>query len=511
MLKKRWFRILILERIFISALIALQFILLINAIFNQSITSALLNAFFKILSLAASIYIISQNTRGGVKLSWVFVILLFPVFGGILYLVCLIPYKRKKGWDRLRAVKKKSNEILTNDKDAKEEAISDYPEHKTKITYLQNAVGFPVYNCVDAKFFSPGEKKLEALLPELMSAEKYIFLEYFIIKEGKMWDSILEILKKKAGDGVLVRILYDDFGCFMTLPNDYPKKLAEYGIECRKFNRFAPKLSARQNHRDHRKIISIDGKVAFTGGINLSDEYINEYERHGHWKDAAAMIKGDGARSFTLMFLEMWQVATDRDEDFLKYLPSDSTYSSQFDGYVAPFADIPRDNENVSEQVYLSIINNAKNYVYINTPYLILDDVMLSALSMAAKSGVDVRITTPHIGDKWFVHTTTRSYYEDLISSGVKIYEYTPGFLHAKTFVSDGTVGTVGSINLDYRSLYTNFECGALFIGGKILNDMKEDYLSTLEKCEKIVASYYKTNRFIRYISRVLRIFAPLM
>ncbi len=510
MLKKRWFRTLILQRILISFLIVLQFILLINTIFNQSITSTLLNAFFNLLSIGVSIYIISHNQRGGVKIYWIFIILLFPVFGGILYIVYLIPYKNKKGWDKLCAAKEKSKDILKSEENIINKASIIYPEHKTKITYLQNTAYFPLYACNDARFFSPGEKKLEALLPELRAAKKYIFLEYFIIKEGKMWDSILEILKEKASEGVLVRVLYDDFGCFMTLPKNYPENLSKHGIECKKFNRFAPKLSASQNHRDHRKIISIDGKVAFTGGINLSDEYINAYERHGHWKDAAAMIKGDGARSFTLMFLEMWQVSSDIDEDFSKYLPK-SEKNDIYDGFVAPFADIPGDNENVSEHIYLSIINNAKDYIYINTPYLILDDVMLSSLSMAAKSGVDVRITTPHIGDKWFVHTTTRSYYEDLIRSGVKIYEYSKGFVHAKTFVSDDTVGIVGSINLDYRSLYTNFECGALFIGGSILQSMKEDYLKTTEISEEITKESCKRNRLLLFISKILRIFAPLM
>lgn len=251
-----------------------------------------------------------------------------------------------------------------------------------------------------------------------------------------------------------VRLIYDDMGCFLTLPKDYPAQLKSFGIECTIFNPFRPLLTVKQNNRDHRKIAVIDGKVAFTGGINLADEYINAIEKHGHWKDASVMVKGKAAWSFTLIFLQMWETCTHIDEDYKKFYPwKDQECPITAHGFVQPYADSPMDTENVGEHVYLQILNNAKNYVYINTPYLIVDDSMVSALCLAAKSGVDVRIVTPHRWDKWLVHMTTRSYYRTLIEAGVKIYEYTNGFIHSKTFVSDDHIATVGTTNLDFRSL----------------------------------------------------------
>ena len=242
-----------------------------------------------------------------------------------------------------------------------------------------------------------------------------------------------------------------------------------------------------QNNRDHRKIVSIDGKVAFTGGINLADEYINAVEKHGHWKDASIMVTGRAAWSFTLMFLQMWEICIGTDEDYILYYPwKDSPCPVQSDGFVQPYADSPMDKENVGEHVYMQIINNAKKCVYINTPYLIIDDSMVSALCLAAKSGVDVRIVTPHIWDKKLVHMTTRSYYRELISAGVKIYEYSKGFIHSKTFVSDDRVGTVGTTNLDFRSLYLHFECGTLLIDNRAVMEIKEEFLKTLEICQPV-------------------------
>lgn len=350
---------------------------------------------------------------------------------------------------------------------------------------------------------------LEALLPELERAEKYIFIETFILEEGIMWDSILEVLKRKAAQGVLVRVLYDDMGCFLTLPPDYAQKLAQYGIEAAVFNPFQPFLTVKQNNRDHRKITVIDGKVAFTGGINLADEYINAVEKYGHWRDSAIYLRGDAAWSFALIFLQMWQLVTKQREDIDQYRPA--TDFTTHDGFVQPYADSPTDDDNVGEHVYLQIINNAKRYLYINTPYLIVDDSMISALCLAAKSGVDVRILTPHRWDKRIVHFTTRSYYRELLRSGVKIYEYTIGFNHAKTFVSDDAVATVGTTNLDFRSLYHHFECGTVLYGSRAVMEVKEDFLNTLPICHEITQQELRSNVFVRMAQDVLRLFAPLM
>ena len=296
------------------------------------------------------------------------------------------------------------------------------------------------------------------------------------------------------------------------LPTDFVQKLDKVGIECAVFNPFRPFLTVKQNNRDHRKIVVIDGKAAFTGGINLADEYINAKEKYGHWKDSAIMLEGKAAWSFTLMFLEMWELCRHCDEDIASYYPWQFTDCEvPQDGLVQPYADSPMDSENVGEHVYLQILNEAKDYVYINTPYLIVDDSMVSALCLAAKRGVDVRIATPHRWDKWLVHMTTRSYYRELIRSGVKIYEYSSGFLHSKTFVSDDIIGTVGTTNLDFRSLYLHFECGTWMYGSRAVMQIKEDFLNTLPVCqrfeEKDCAKYLSS----KLLQEILRLFAPLM
>ena len=324
-----------------------------------------------------------------------------------------------------------------------------------------------------------------------------------------MWNTVLDILKRKVAQGVKIRVIYDDMGCFFLLPKNYAKHLEKLGIECVVFNPFRPLLSVIQNNRDHRKIAVIDGKVAFTGGINLADEYINGYEKHGHWKDSAVMLTGKAAWGLTVIFLQMWELCTKRAEDYSVYYPD--IISSPKTGYIIPYSDSPLDNENVGEHVYLQIINNAKKYVYINTPYLIIDSSMVSALMLAAKSGVDVRIVTPHKWDKRLVHMTTRSYYRELIDAGVKIYEYTTGFIHSKTFVSDDYAATVGTANLDFRSLYLQFECGVLMYNTPAVMQVKEDFLSTLKICQPITKEDCLCNLITRFFQDILRLIAPLM
>ena len=358
-------------------------------------------------------------------------------------------------------------------------------------------------------------------MEELEKAQKYVFMEFFILKEGLMLNSILTILERKAEAGLDVRIMYDDLGCFLTLPSDFKKRLEEKGIKCFIFNQFRPIVSSLQNNRDHRKIISIDGKTAFTGGLNLADEYINAFDRFGHWKDSAIMIEGDGAWSLTLIFLQMWNLGfTEKDnyesfypwkDNLIEYTARGITEGFENWGYVQPYADSPIDNENVAEHVYIQIINHAKKYVYINTPYLIVDDNLLSALTLAAKSGVDVRIITPHRWDKWIVAITSRSYYRRLIQAGVKVYEYTSGFNHGKTFVSDDKIATVGTPNLDFRSLYLHFECGVVIYASETIDTVREDFLRTLSASEEVTLKQCANNVFQRIIPDILRVFAPLM
>ena len=326
-----------------------------------------------------------------------------------------------------------------------------------------------------------------------------------------MWNAVRDILQERAAAGVDVRIIYDDLGCFLTLSPNYPKYLRMLDIKCEKFNRFHPFLTSTQNNRDHRKIAVIDGKIAYTGGINIADEYIGERITHGKWKDCAVRLSGDGVWSFTVIFLQVWGFLTKQEADYDAFRPTPDTQSLTTDGWVQPYADGPMSVENVGEQVYQRIIENARKYLYITTPYLMVDDAMIAALESAAKCGVDVRIITPEIPDKKVVHFTTRSYYRTLINAGVKIYEYKGGFMHAKSFVSDDTVATVGTFNLDFRSLYLHFECGVCLYGTSSIADLKADFLDTLEDCKEFTEADCKANPFVRFFQSICRIFAPLM
>lgn len=511
-MNQKWLRQLLQRRFFVILLLLVQLVVIIYTAISGSIASQLVSEILTLLSILVCLYIISRNSSGGYKLIWIFMILMFPVFGGLLYLLFSFQGATKKFARHAARTEAKAKSMLGFHGTSEEELLEELPSQAAQMRYLQNHAGFPVYTDSQTLYLSPGEKKFDCLLQELKKAQRYIFLEYFIIQEGYMWNSVLEILKEKAAQGVKVRVLYDDIGCFLKLPQDYDSQLRSMGIDCRVFNRFKPVLTSMQNNRDHRKIAVIDGKVAFTGGINLADEYINAIERFGHWKDASVMVSGKAAWSFTLMFLQMWELTTGEDEDYAQYDPwvlSDCPV--QASGFVQPYADSPMDKENVGEQVYLQIINNARRYLYINTPYLIIDESMMSALCLAAKSGVDVRIVTPHKWDKWFVHVTTRSYYRDLMAAGVRIYEYSRGFIHSKTFVSDDAVATVGTTNLDFRSLYLSFECGVLMYRTEAVAQLKEDFLNTLEQCHEITDGDCQCGPIRRIFQDVLRLFAPLM
>lgn len=507
---KKWFRALFRRRVQVIFLLILQALLIAYLIMSGSNYLGI-NLLLIGISLVVALHIVAKNDKGAYKLTWVFLILLFPLFGGMFYLLFNFQSSTKRFSSQLDIIDSKSNDffLLSNSKEINKNISNKY---SPLINYLQEFANFPIYDHTSSSFLSSGEELFKNLVTELRKAKKYIFLEYFIIKEGLMWNSILEILKEKVKEGVEVRIIYDDMGCFLLLPNNYSERLEEYGIKCVVFNKFRPFWTSVQNNRDHRKIAIIDGKVAFTGGINLSDEYINAYERFGHWKDAGIMVKGEAAWSFTLIFLQMWSICKNKSDNYLDYYPwNNSKCLNKTDGYIQPYADSPMDKENIGEHVYLHIINNAKDYLYINTPYLIIDDSMVSALKLAAKSGIDVRITVPHKCDKKLIHFTTRSYYRDLIKSGVKIYEYSKGFIHSKSFISDDKIATMGTTNLDFRSLYLHFECGCCIYEAKCIEDMKEDFINTLGSCKQITLEDCKGNFFTRFLQDVCRLFAPLM
>lgn len=513
MKKQRWKRALIRRRLFVSVLIVLQLAALVYFIHSTSRTSEILQAVLFLISVSAALYIIGKPGDPNAKLSWVFLILFAPLFGGLLYLL----YSIQSGTSYVHRLLSTRSAIL-QPLFSLPNGVSGEPDparagvHAPLMRYL-HACGYPAYGGTQSEYLSPGQVFHAKLLEELSKAERYIFLEFFIVEEGRMWDSLLAILERKVKEGLLVRLLYDDVGCFLTLPADYDKTLEARGIECRKFHPFQPFLSVVQNQRDHRKILVIDGKVAFTGGVNLADEYINAFEKHGYWQDAGICVKGKAAWSFTLAFMQLWDYCDELAPDTVRalYPWQASPCPEEEDGLVQPYADTPMDNELTGQSTYLRIIQYAKDYVYIATPYLIIDDILMSALTLAAKSGVDVRIITPYVPDKRLVHKTSRSYYAELVSAGVQIYEFTPGFMHSKVFVSDDAVASVGSVNLDYRSLYHHFECGCLLYGCDCIADIKADYLAILEKCHRISPSECKRSYFHRLEQEILRLFSPLM
>ena len=463
------------------------------------------------LSIIIVFIIINNKSNPSYKIAWIVPVMIFPIFGGLFYLL----YGGNKLSTREKLKMVIQNIEMTNFLKQDDEIIKKIGDKsiyaKNQSEYILNYAKCPVYNNTETTYFKIGEEKFEALLRELKKAEKFIFLEYFIIQEGKMFNSILEILEEKAKQGVDVRLIYDDVGCIVTLPHNYKNTLEAKGIKCRVFNPIKPFFTRRLNNRDHRKIVVIDGDVGFTGGINLADEYINEYEKHGYWKDAGIMLKGDAVWNLTVMFLSMWDYIDNKEEDYIKFKPSKNKYYNS-KGYVQPFDDSPLINEPIGETVYLNLINKAKDYIYINTPYLIIDNEMATALKIAAKSGVDIKIVTPYIPDKKFVHAVTKSYYESFIKDGIEIYEFTPGFMHAKTFVVDDEYGVVGSINLDFRSLYLHYECGVWLYKTESIKSMKDDYLETLKRCHKVTMEECKNTSSIRKVLRlIIRMFAPLL
>jgi len=510
-MEKNWIRVVFRRRIFIISLIFAQLVFILFLIAGTNLTFRYIDYILKGFSVLVCIYILNKQDKSAYKLTWIFLILLFPLFGGPVYVFFNFQSSPRKLRRQIEELESRLRPFFSYG-DALPDLASESPECLPQVYYLQNQAGFPVYKKTQTLYLNSGESFFKQVLEELEKAKKYIFLEFFILRQGQMLDPIVEILSRKAGEGLDVRIIYDDLGCFMTLPPSFKRVLNEKGIKCFVFNPFKPILSSLQNNRDHRKIISIDGETAFTGGMNLADEYINVRERFGHWKDAAIMIHGEAAWSLTLIFLQMWNLGEKTQEDpYLFYPWKDKACGVKSDGFVQPYADSPIDKENVGEHVYIQIVNNAKKYVYINTPYLVVDDNLLSALRLSAKSGVDVRIITPHRWDKRIMAIASRSYYRQLIQTGIRIYEYSSGFNHSKTFVSDDKTATVGTTNLDFRSLYLHFECGVWMYKTASVEKVKEDFLSTLPSCKEISLEDCSRNALQRIVQDVLRLFAPIM
>lgn len=510
---KKFLRIIFGRSTIIFVLLGIQVLLLFEIFirFNEYLTSYAAYGGITLLTAFTLAYIINLRSNSNFKISWLVLIALLPFFGLAFYIFTKLELGTRIAKRELIRISEKTQKLLIQDEETQQQIAEKNKDVLRISNYMNNTSGYPIYKDTETQYYPTGEQAFDAMLEELEKAEKFIFMEFFIVKEGYMLSEIEKILFKKAKEGVEVRFMYDGMVSLYHEDKDYISYLKENGIQARQFLPIRPFLSTVYNNRDHRKILVVDGKVGFTGGINIADEYINKIERFGHWKDNALKIKGEAVKSFTLMFLQMWSF-DDEEQDYKKYLESPSN-KYQSEGFVLPYADSPLDDERVGENIYLDIISNAKEYVNIMTPYFVLDDALINSLIFAAKSGIDVRVITPHIPDKKYVYILAKTYQRELIEAGVKIYEYIPGFVHAKVFVSDDEKATVGTVNLDYRSLYLNFECGTYMYRAEVVADIKKDFSDTLKVCKEITLEDLDNVKFIdKFLGRfVLRLLAPLL
>lgn len=512
--KSMLFRVLFSRTMITFILLLVQIVFLVDVLVRLGRYSSYVLLASSILGALLVILIISSNGRAEFEFAWVIMICVLPIFGVLLYLFVLLNPGGIGLEKRLKRRIMETRDYLVTAPTVQEKLNGSKKEIRQIAAYLQNTGGFPAYQNTELTYYPLGEDKYQDLLAELTKAEKFIFIEYFIIDEGIVWDSILEILKEKAEQGVEVRVMYDGTCTVALLPYNYPKKLNSCGIKAKVFAPIKPLLSTQQNFRDHRKILVIDGKTAFTGGVNLADEYMNLRELYGHWKDTAIKLTGDAVRTLTVLFLRNWNMSEKGTENYDAYLnePPAKKDKQNTDGFVIPYGDEPTNHEDVAEDVYRYLINGAKDYVHIMSPYFIVDSEMLSAITFAAKRGVDVKLLLPHIPDKKVPFMMAHTYYRTLLGAGVEIYEYTPGFVHAKVMVSDNRKAVVGSINMDYRSLYHHFECGVLMYKQPVIQKIEQDYENTLKISQRItLADYEKISLFSRFMGRVFRLVEPLL
>ena len=464
-----------------------------------------------LFSIAVVLYLLNSQMDPVVKITWLVILMLMPVFGALLYWYT----QREVGHRALKArfsqIMDMTKEEIPQSRPVYEALERECPGAASLVRYIGRSGCHPVYDRTRVTYFPQGEDKFAEMLRQLEQAEHFIYLEYFIVSEGLMWGEVLEILARKTKEGVDVRMLYDGTCEFALLPKKYPGLLRGLGIQCKVFSPVMPFISTHYNYRDHRKILVIDGHTAFTGGVNLADEYINRTSRFGHWKDTAIMLKGEAARSFTLMFLQMWNL-DEKQPDFKKVLACPVKPAEGAGGFVVPYGDCPLDDDRLGERVYMDILNRAVKYVHIMTPYLILNREMETALKYAAERGVEVALILPGIPDKRIPYALAKTHYASLLESGIKIYEYTPGFVHAKVFVSDTREAVVGTINLDYRSLYHHFECAAYLYGTSCIPQIEEDFQSTLSKCRQVTPETIRKEKWtVKLTGMLIKVAAPLL
>ena len=470
----------------------------------------ILNALLSILAVVFVSMLVTQRDESSYKLLWVIVILSMPIFGTFLYFWL----GNKNTSKKLKKKLKQSSSLLQKLPDDESlEYIENIKKQNLRIgqtlEHVSHTAGFPIVKNDTSKYYSFGEKMFMDMCEDLNKAEKYIYVEYFIIQSGKFWNALSSIMAQKVKEGVDVRVIYDDLGSIKTFSVTDIIELSKKGIKCIPFNPFLF-IKSQLNNRDHRKIMVIDGKIAYSGGINLADEYVNEKELYGKWKDIGFRISGEAVRSYEYMFAEFWN-AFSNDKISINDIDASVEDKQKENGYILPYYDSPMNDEHISNELFAEILSLSTSYVWFYTPYLMLGDALFDAFIRAAKRGVDVRIIMPGIPDKKLVYRLSRSYYNDLLSAGVKIYEYTPGFVHAKAFIADDKIAGIGTVNLDYRSLFLNFECNSIFYAADIIKDIKKDYLNTQSESAEITMGDVKKGLIYNLINNFLRILAPLL
>lgn len=499
---------------YVASALIIQFIALFLLITYFSHKFVWVYYILVILSVVMSFRVMNRDSDSSSKMLWIFLIMSLPFFGGLIYLLFgerkipkALMIQDRQAYSDYKGYALRNIEVL-NESNLHEE---DYVLDKMVSMAWSNGF-FPVYKNCETRYFPTGEDQYQSFIQELIKAEKFIFMEFFIINKGVMWDTILQILMDKAQCGVDVRLIYDDAGSITYLDPEYPKWLELHGIKTHLFNPMRPQLAMQMNNRDHRKILVVDGKVAFTGGCNISDEYINTKKRFGYWKDMGMMIRGEAVEMFTISFLQIWNYQAKENTPYDQFLLPHKQVDSLYNGYVIPFSDSPTDENDAGKNMHLNMINLSRQYFWITTPYLILDPEMISTLTLAVNNGVDVRIVVPGIPDKKLVYEVTKANFDVLIQKGVKIYEYTPGFIHGKVALSDDEHALVGTVNMDFRSYYLHYECGVWMHQVDCIQDIKADFedifqkshLVTLEECKKV-------NPIVRSMRNVLKIFSPIL
>ena len=504
---KKMARFLFSRNTFLLISLLLQIALIVvMVLLTNTFTTKILGSTAAILAFIVALAINNSKLHSDTKLAYVIIMVLFPVYGILTFLLTYLTSGSRKFKKYLKTLSTVNPHLSQND-----DVVKTLQTQKEKgiSNYLYNSCNFPIYQNSDCTYYKSGEELFEAMKERIKSAEKFIFLEYYIIKHGKLLSSLIEILKEKVNEGIEVRFMYDGTSSIAKIPHTFVKQMNKLGIKCKMFMPVRALLSSEQNNRDHRKLCIIDNKYAFTGGLNLADEYINEIHPYSYWKDVGVELHGQAVTTFTYMFLKLWNFKQKTIEDFSTY--TNQQHLVQSNGNFIPLGDHPHDNEDVSKNLILHILANARDYVHITTPYLVLDDELRNALCSCSKRGVDVSIVTPNIPDKKVIYAVTQVNYKPLITAGVKIYKYIPGFIHAKMIVCDNNVAVLGTVNLDYRSLYLNFENSLYLSNNSHVIDIEKDFKDVVNESTLIdMNNYKKINLLTRFFGKLLKIIAPL-